>query len=104
MGAPDNIYLWGSYLSGTPGKGLAVESYGGRGPQGKIRLFGGLIQNSGKLRGRVYGDGSLANGYIETFDYDRRFANSGLTPPNFPTARYFGNPKVVPVPLSYKEY
>ncbi len=103
-GAPDNIYLWGSYLSGAPGKGLAVENYGSRGPQGKMRLFGGLIQSADKLRGTIGWNGQLTSGYIETYDYDRRFADSKLVPPNFPTARYFSVQKLIPIPLSYREY
>ncbi len=103
-GAPDNIYLWGSYLSGAPGKGLAVENYDWRGPQGKMRLFGGLIQSADKLRGTIDSNGNLTSGYIETYDYDTRFANSQLVPPNFPTARYFGVQKLIPVALSYREY
>ncbi len=103
-GAPDNIYLWGSYLSGAPGKGLAVENYATRGPQGKMRLFGGLIQSADKLRGTIGWNGRLTSGYIETYDYDARFADSKLVPPNFPTARYFNVQKLVPVPLSFQEY
>ncbi len=102
--APDNVYLWGSYLAGTSNRGLAVENYNTRGPQGKMRLFGGLIQSADQLRGTITSSGNLVSGYIETYDYDVRFANSALAPPNFPTARFFDVQKLIPVPLSYKEY
>ena len=82
--APDNLYLWGSYLSGASGKGLAVENYSGRGRQGKLRLFGGLIQSADQLRGTVDGSGRLLSGYMETYDYDLRFADSALAPPTSP--------------------
>lgn len=102
--APANIYLWGSYLSGAPNRGLAVEDYDKRGASGKMRLFGGLIQSSDQLRGLINRDGSLASGYIETFDYDKRFKDSKLVPPNFPTARFFGVGKVYLIPLTYMDY
>ncbi len=102
--APDNIYLWGSYLAGTANRGLAVENYNTRGPQGKMRLFGGLIQSADQLRGTITSDGNLLSGFIETYDYDVRFANSALAPPNFPTARFFDVQNLIPVPLSYKEF
>jgi hypothetical protein len=102
--APDNLYLWGSYLSGASGKGLAVENYSGRGRQGKLRLFGGLIQSADQLRGIVDGSGRLQSGYIETFDYDLRFADSALAPPNFPTVRVFDVQKVQTTPLSFREF
>ena len=102
--APDNIYLWGSYLAGSSGNGLSVEDYNSRGPQGKMRLFGGLIQSNDQLRGTVYSSGTLASGFMETFDFDRRFENSRLSPPNFPTVRTFSVQKLRPVELSFREY
>lgn len=104
VGAPDNLYLWGSYLSGTPGKGLAVENHGERGKQGKLRLFGGLIQSADQLRGTVDSSGRLISGYMETYDYDLRFADSVLSPPNFPTVRTFGVQRVQATPLSFREF
>jgi type II secretory pathway pseudopilin PulG len=98
--APDNIFLWGSYLAGTSGKGLTVENYSSRGSQGKMRLFGGLIQSNDQLRG----NGTLASGFIATFDFDRRFENSRLAPPNFPTVRTFSVQALRPVELSFREY
>lgn len=102
--APDNLYLWGSYLSGAPGKGLAVENYSGRGPQGKLRLFGGLIQSADQLRGTIDSSGRLISGYVEAYDYDPRFAESTLAPPNFPTVRIFDVQRILTTPLSFREY
>lgn len=102
--APDNLYLWGSYLSSSPGKGLTVEKYSGRGKQGKLRMFGGLIQSRDQLRGTIGPSGALVSGYIETYDYDRRFADSALAPPNFPTVQLFDVQKVLPTPLSFREF
>lgn len=102
--APDNLYLWGSYLSGAPGKGLAVDNYSGRGPQGKLRLFGGLIQSVDQPRGTVDSSGRLISGYVETYDYDLRLADSTLAPPNFPTVRIFDLQKILTTPLSFREY
>lgn len=102
--APDNLYLWGSYLSGSPGKGLTVENYSGRGKQGKLRLFGGLIQSTDQLRGTINPSGALTSGYMETYDYDLRFADSALAPPNFPTVTIFDVQKILPTPLSFREF
>lgn len=104
VGAVDDIYLWGSFLSAANGKGLAVENYNTRGPQGKMRLFGGLIQWQDQLRGVIGGGGSISSGYLETFEYDRRFENSRLTPPNFPTTRVFQLNDVEVKRLTYKEF
>ena len=102
--SPDNVYLWGSFLASDSGRGLAVEDYRWRGAQGKMHLFGSLIQSRDQLRGVVYSSGRLASGYMETYDYDTRLSGSALSPPNFPTARYFEVNKLVPVQLSYKEF
>lgn len=101
--APDNLYLWGSYLAGSPEKGLTVENYSGRGRQGKLRLFGGLIQSTDQLRGTINSSGTLLSGYMETYDFDRRLAESALAPPNFPTVQVFDVQKVLPTPLSFRE-
>lgn len=85
----NDIYLWGSYLSATTGKGLAVEDYNRRGNQGTMHVFGGLIQWQDQLRGVVDRNGNLVSGYYENFQYDTRFRNSHLSPPNFPTTRAF---------------
>ncbi|WP_019549877.1 hypothetical protein [Thermus scotoductus] len=98
------LYLWGSYLSGSPGKGLTVENYSGRGKQGKLRLFGGLIQSTDQLRGTINPSGALTSGYMETYDYDLRFADSALAPPNFPTVTIFDVQKILPTPLSFREF
>lgn len=102
--APSNLYLWGSYLSGTSGKGLAVENYSGRGKQGKLRFFGGLIQSADQLRGTIDSSGQLISGYIETYDFDLRFADSALAPPNFPTVRTFDVQRILATPLSFREF
>ncbi|MER3452015.1 MAG: DUF4900 domain-containing protein, partial [Thermus sp.] len=85
-------------------KGLAVENYSGRGPQGKLRLFGGLIQSVDQPRGTVDSSGRLISGYLETYDYDLRFAESSLVPPNFPTVRVFDVQRILTTPLSFREY
>ena len=99
----NDIYLWGSFLSAADGKGLAVEDYDSRGPQGTMHLFGGVIQWQDQLRGRINRNGDLISGYHENFDYDRRFANSNLTPPNFPTTRAFQLRNVITQKLFYQE-
>ncbi len=86
--APSDLYLWGSYLVGTSSSGLSVENATSRPAQGTLHMFGGLIQSTDQIRGQFNGS-TLSNGYLETYDYDSRFKNSALTPPNFPTTRYF---------------
>lgn len=100
----NNIYLWGSYLAGTSGHGLAVQNPGGRPPQGAMHLFGGIIQSVDQIRGTINSNGTLTSGYREHFDYDARFASSALAPPNFPTVRVFRVQRINPVPLSFHEY
>ncbi|HEX2865134.1 MAG TPA: DUF4900 domain-containing protein, partial [Deinococcales bacterium] len=101
---PDDVMLWGSYLSGTSGKGLTVQNYSSRSAQGQMRLFGGLIQSADQLRGQIDGSGNLLHGYRESYEYDRRFSNGALAPPNFPTTRTFDVQDVTPVPTTYREY
>ena len=103
QGAVDDIYLWGSFLSANSGRGLAVENYDTRGLQGTMHLFGGIIQWNDKVRGLVSG-GRLVSGYVETFEYDRRFEDSHLSPPNFPTTRAFALRSISATRLAYKEY
>ena len=86
--APKNLYLWGSYLAGKSGKGLYVEDYDKGGAKGTLRMFGSLLQAEDQLRGSYCGS-TVCNGYVETFDYDQRFTNGALAPPNFPTVRFF---------------
>ena len=88
-GGLNDIYLWGSFLSADDDKGLAVEDYDSRGNQGTMHLYGGLIQWQDQLRGVVDRNGNLVSGYYENFQYDGRFRNSHLSPPNFPTTRAF---------------
>ena len=103
--APDDIYLWGSYLTGQPGSGngLAVENFRNRGAQGTMRLFGGLIQSSDQFRG-TWGGGGLASGYIETFDFDQRLASGQVAPPNFPVSGTFEVQNIKPLKLEFKEF
>lgn len=101
--APSQLYLWGSYLAGTSGKGLSVANYSTR-LAGKLRLFGGLIQSADQLRGRINSSGAQTSGYQETFDYDLRFANGSVAPPNFPTVRVFDVQTLIPVALGFREY
>lgn len=101
---PNDLYLWGSYLAGTANRGVTVQNYNTRGPQGTLRLYGGIIQHADQLRGTIYSNGNLASGYMETFDYDLRFANGVVAPPNFPTVRTFDVQSIVPVKLSFREF
>src|SRR5690606_4723065 len=101
---PNDLYLWGSYLVGTPGRGVTVANYSTRPRQGALRLFGGIIQSEDQLRGTIWSDGQHRSGYMETFDYDLRFANGVIAPPNFPTVRTFDVQSIVPVKLSFHEF
>jgi len=99
----NDIYLWGSYLSSADDKGLAVENYDTRGNQGSMHLFGGVIQWMDQLRGRVDRYGNLISGYNERFEYDGRFRNSSLAPPNFPTTKVFQLQSVTAVQQLHQE-
>lgn len=101
---PNELFLWGSYLAGRSNRGLTVENYNTRAAQGKLRLFGGLIQSVDQFRGTINNNGSLRTGYIETYDYDLRFANGAVAPPNFPTVRTFDVQTLIPVALGFREY
>ena len=93
----------GSYLAGTAGRGLSVENATSRPFGGTMRLFGGLLQSTDQIRGR-WRNGQPTNGFIETFDYDSRFANGLISPPNFPVDGAFAFRSAIPTKLSYKEY
>lgn len=101
---PDDLYLWGAFLAPKDGRGLAVEDFKGRGPQGKMRLFGALGQAEDKPRGKYNGRGELLSGYLETYNFDRRYSDSVLAPPNFPVMRVFDVLQLVPLELTYREY
>lgn len=90
-------------LAGAEGKGLTVEDYGSR-PTGTMYLYGSIIQFEDKLRGTIYSNGNMRSGYRETFDYDLRFTSGQVVPPNFPTVSFFGVQRVLPLPLSFKEF
>lgn len=100
---PDNVFLWGSYLSGATGRGLSVENHTSRPNQGLLHIFGGLIQSANQPRGTARGT-TQVSGYRSTYDYDLRFANGALAPPNFPTVRVFDVQNVIPVKLGFREY
>jgi Domain of unknown function (DUF4900) len=106
--APNDIYLWGSYYTAQTNMGLSVQGITGanpvtRGNSGTMHLFGGLIQNTDQTRGVVNNNGVLTNGFNESFDYDTRFANGAVTPPNFPTTRTFAPNVGAPIPLTFTE-
>lgn len=101
---PNELYLWGSYLTAAPNRGLTVQDYNSRPAQGKLRLYGGLIQAVDQFRGTINGSGRLLTGYTETYDYDLRFANGAVAPPNFPTVRTFDVQTLIPVALGFREY
>jgi len=103
-GGMNDVYLWGSYMTAANGTGLTVVDYNRRGAQGTMHLFGGLIQWQDQVRGVVNRyTGALENGYYENFQYDARFSNSHLSPPNFPTTRTFQLQSVVAVPLVHQD-
>jgi hypothetical protein len=102
-GGLNDIYLWGSFLSAASNRGLAVQSYNSRGNQGTMHLFGGVIQWQDQLRGVVDRNGNLISGYFENFQYDTRFRNSHLSPPNFPTTRAFQLQSVNAVQLIHQD-
>jgi Tfp pilus assembly protein PilX len=110
--APNDIYLWGSYYTATANMGLSVQGLTDtnaaglpttRGNSGTMHLFGGLIQNTDQLRGEENSAGTLVNGFNESFDYDTRFSNGAVTPPNFPTTRTFAPNVGAPIPLTFSE-
>jgi Domain of unknown function (DUF4900) len=107
--APRDIYLWGSYYTATTNMGLTVQGVTGmgrnptRGASGTMHLFGGLIQNQDQTRGYVTSTGTLTNGFTESFNYDTRFANGAVTPPNFPTTRNFSPTVGAPIPINFSE-
>ncbi len=108
LAMPNEPYLCGSYLIGTNAagnstlgltvQGVSAGTTGSRPNQGTMHLFGGLIQPMDQLRS----NGS--SGYAENYDYDKRFANSGLAPPNFPTSKVFTPQAPIFTPISFKEY
>jgi Tfp pilus assembly protein PilX len=102
--APHDIYLWGSYFTSQPGKGLSVENYNSRDPldSGTMHLYGGLIQDQDQYRASVDGSGNV-RGFRESYDYDSRFVNGAVTPPNFPTTRLFAPTVNAPVALTFTE-
>ena len=107
--APNDIYLWGSYYTATPGMGLTVQGVTAnpqnptRGNSGTMHLFGGIIQDTDQVRGIQNGSGALTNGFNESFNYDARFINGAVTPPNFPTTRVFAPTVGAPVALTFSE-
>jgi Tfp pilus assembly protein PilX len=109
--APNDVYLWGSYYTSTVGTGLTVQGVTGanrnnpptRGNSGTMHLFGGIIQDTDQVRGIQNSSGTLTNGFNESFDYDSRFINGAVTPPNFPTKRVFVATVGAPVALTFSE-
>lgn len=53
------------------------------GPQGRLNLYGGVIQNT---RGAVgtYSGSTVTNGYLKSYRFDQRFATQ--SPPHFPAS------------------
>jgi len=60
---------------------FTLESYWTGGPQGRLNLYGGVIQNT---RGAVgtYSGGIITNGYLKSYRFDQRFTT--MSPPFFP--------------------
>ncbi|HGY10638.1 MAG TPA: DUF4900 domain-containing protein [Oceanithermus profundus] len=104
-GVVDEIYLWGAYLAASPDKGLTVPGFDNGVYRGAMHLFGSIIQWEDKFRG-IWDNNtqSITSGYRETFGYDRRFENSRLVPPNFPTTSAFQLQSIETRRLTYKEY
>ena len=101
--APNDIYLWGSYFTSTPGTGLTVQNLSSRAASGTMHLYSGIIQDMDQVRGMENSSGTLVRGFNESFDYDARFATGAVTPPNFPTTRVFQPTVGAPVPLTFTE-
>jgi Tfp pilus assembly protein PilX len=101
--SPNDIYLWGSFYTAQTGKGLSVENYNSRPTldSGTMHLFGSLIQDEDQIRASV--GGGTVRGFRESFDYDSRFVNGAVTPPNFPTTRTFAPTVNAPVALTFTE-
>lgn len=102
--APDDLYLWGAYLATGKDRGLVVADLRRRPAQGTLRLFGSLGQWTDGLRGLGYSDGSLRSGYLDAFEFDRRFSEGGVVPPTFPTAGTVDIHEVLAVPLTFREF
>jgi Tfp pilus assembly protein PilX len=102
--APSDIYLHGSFYTAQTGMGLSVQNYNNRTPRdsGTMHLFGGLIQDTDQIRASVV-NATTVQGYRESYNYDARFANGAVTPPNFPTTRTFVPTISAPVPLTFTE-
>ena len=101
--APSDLYLWGAYLAGEMDKGVTVEDYNVGSPKGTLRFYGSMIQYADQLRGTLCGKTSCS-GYIETFDYDQRFTDGVLAPPNFPRVQSFEVGQMSTVTMSFHEY
>jgi Domain of unknown function (DUF4900) len=101
--SPNDIYLWGSFYTAQTGKGLSVENYNSRPTldSGTMHLYGSLIQDEDQIRASV--GGGTVRGFRESFDYDSRFLNGAVTPPNFPTTRTFAPTVNAPVALTFTE-
>jgi Tfp pilus assembly protein PilX len=102
--SPDDIYLWGSFYTAQTGKGLSVENYNSRptSDSGTMHLYGSLIQDQDQYRAQSVSATSV-RGFRESFDYDSRFMNGAITPPNFPTTRTFAPTINAPVALTFTE-
>jgi type II secretory pathway pseudopilin PulG len=102
--SPNDIYLWGSFYTAQPGKGLSVENYNSRptSDSGTMHLYGSLIQDQDQYRAQSV-SATVVRGFRESFDYDSRFMNGAITPPNFPTTRTFAPTINAPVALTFTE-
>ena len=62
---------------------FTLQSYWTGGPQGRLNLYGGVIQNT---RGAVgtYSGGVITNGYLKSYRFDQRFGT--VSPPYFPVS------------------
>ena len=102
--SPNDIYLWGSFYTAQPGKGLSVESYNDRptSDSGTMHLYGSLIQDEDQIRAQSV-SATVVKGFRESFDYDSRLQNGAITPPNFPTTRTFAPTINAPVALTFNE-
>jgi type II secretory pathway pseudopilin PulG len=102
--SPNDIYLWGSFYTAQSGKGLSVENYNSRptSDSGTMHLYGSLIQDQDQYRAQSV-SATVVKGFRESFDYDTRFMNGTITPPNFPTTRTFAPTINAPVALTFTE-
>lgn len=81
IGPPNDLTLDASVfaLKGS----FTAQNYGSRGVEGRINLIGSIAQYD---RGAIgnYSGGTIQNGYLKSYRYDKRLANPLVYPPSYP--------------------